>query len=347
MSKPNQVTINCNYCGKEYSIKESQYKKSKSHYCSIECKSLAQNQKIITNCDNCGKEIIQKRSQYNRAKHHYCNNQCQKEYQHKERFEKRECIICNKEFEVSKTSKQLLCSSECQKEWQKLQIGLLNPRYTRLPVRCENCGKEYYVKKYKTENGQHLLCSKQCRVQWYSEQWSQQEEWKYQSRMRAVQILENRYIDTNTKPQRITNSILDELDVDYKNEMNFGFYSADNYLLNENLIIEVMGDYWHSNPIIYEERNLLNDVQSKRITQDKAKHTYIKRFYDIEILYLWEKDLYDRPDLCKRLIEEYIINHGELNNYHSFNYKLNGEEIILNQEIIHAYFDENESIKNP
>lgn len=162
-------------------------------------------------CKNCGKEIYQTKTQYNRAKHHFCSNKCQKEFQHNELFEDRECKICGKTFHVSKKSIQRFCSIECQGKWQSTQVGKLNPRNTQEKVKCECCGKEFYVKAYKTKKFKHLFCNNKCRREWYSKVFSQDEKWKEESRKRAVRILENRKIDTNTKPQIITNIILNDM----------------------------------------------------------------------------------------------------------------------------------------
>ena len=104
-----------------------------------------------------------------------------------------------------------------------------------------------------------------------------------------------------------------------------------------------MGDYWHGSPIKY--KNKLNDVQRNRIGKDKAKHSYIKSNYGIEILYLWEDDIYNRLDLCRALIQLYISKKGLLKNYNSFNYYLSEDgNIILNSNIIKPYFEITEPI---
>lgn len=246
-------------------------------------------------------------------------------------------MICNQEFEVSKRSTQTLCSVNCQKEWQKLQIGEKNPRYTRQKAICEYCGKEIVVKKYKTENGQHLFCSTQCRRNWYSRVWSQQDDWKEESRIRAAKILESGAIGTDTKPQRIINEMLDEMTIKYVNEKSYKYFSVDNYLIEHNLIIEVMGDFWHCNPLKYIDN--FHIIQKKRIPKDKAKHTYMRNNHNIEILYLWEDDIYNHPYLCRRLIREYIKSGGKLQNYHSFNYHIKNNKLLLNGSIILPYQD--------
>lgn len=167
---------------------------------------------------------------------------------------------------------------------------------------------------------------------------SKDEEWKEKSRKRAVQILENRQLDTNTKPQQIVNLVLDNLKISYINEKGFDFYAVDNYLDELNLIVEVMGDFWHCNPKKYSSPNIY-DVHKKRIPRDKAKHSYFKNNYDIEILYLWEDDIYNNIEVCEKLIMLYIDNKGILKNYHSFNYHIENDKLILNENIVLPYQD--------
>lgn len=287
-------------------------------------------------CENCGKEVYQTKTQYNRAKHHFCSNTCQKEFQHLALFEDRKCEICGKSFHVSKKSTQRFCSTDCQKEWQKTIVGEFNPRYTRKKITCESCGKEFVDKNYKTKNGQHNFCSNQCRRKWYSTVFSQSEEWKEISKKRAVSILENRKIDTNTKPQIIINDLLDKMNISYINEKGFKYYAVDNYLNEHNLIIEVMGDFWHCNPTKYDNPNI-QEIHRKRLPKDKAKHTYFKNIHNIEILYLWESDIYNNIQLCELLIDNYIVHNGILDDYHSFNYHIENEELKLNNAIINPF----------
>lgn len=107
------------------------------------------------------------------------------------------------------------------------------------------------------------------------------------------------------------------------------------------MIIEVIGDYFHTNPNKYLEQEL-NNMQRKDITRDMRKHTYIKKYYNIDILYIWENEIKNNIDLCKTLILEYINNNGQLNDYNSFNFFICKEKLTLKKEIINPYF-----IKNP
>ena len=74
--------------------------------------------------------------------------------------------------------------------------------------------------------------------------------------------------------------------------------------------------------IIWNQLEKINKIQYERIPKDKAKHTYVKNHFDIEILYIWEYDTYSDLEKCEKLILEYIKRNGDLENYHSFNYYL-------------------------
>ena len=289
------------------------------------------------NCENCNKEVYQTKTQYERAKHHFCSNQCQKEYQHKQLFEDRKCEICDNIFHVSKKSKQRFCSMECQNKWQKTRVGENNSQTVRIECNCTNCNKIIKIKPSRYERYENHFCSKKCMKDWFYNVLYQTPEWKEKSRIRAANILKENKQTLNTKPQIMINELLNEMNISYKNEETFKYYAVDNYLYNNNLIIEVMGDFWHSNPTKYKLENL-NKIQQNRVSKDKTKHTYIKNKYDIEILYLWESDIYNNIDLCRELILKYIDNNGFLDDYHSFNYTLQNDILSLNSNLIYPFF---------
>lgn len=289
-------------------------------------------------CEWCGKSVYKTRSQLNKHEHHYCSNKCQSEKKHMETYEHRPCEICGELMHISKKSTQRFCSIECQRIWQTRQVGELNKRFSQEKISCDYCGNEFFVKKYKTNMNQNHFCSKKCRQAWYADVWSQSDNWKEESRKRAINILTNNTTTTLTKPQAIVNCLLDSCNIQYNNEEPFVYYAVDNYLVDYNLIIEVMGDYWHANPIKF---NNLNDLQRKNISRDKAKHTFINKYYGIQILYLWEKDILERPELCMSLIKLYIDNNGIIDNYHSFNYDSCNDEFVLSNHLIQPYQDMN------
>lgn len=287
-------------------------------------------------CEYCGKTVYKTLSQYKKREHHFCSNKCQSLLKREQIFENRICEVCGAKFYVSSKSTQRFCSNQCQHKWQSGNVGFKSSKFQGDYIYCENCNKRYLAGKYKLKNGKHHFCSVECKRNWFANVWSQSNEWKEESRKRAVSILNSNTIRTQTKPQIIVNDILDNLSVGFRNEEPFVYYSIDNYLTESNLAIEVMGDYWHSSPLRYPDN--INNKQKYIISRDKAKHTYIKKYYGIEILYLWESDILNNPNLCATLINLYISNNGCLDNYNSFNYSIDKYgKLSLNPEIIYSY----------
>lgn len=327
----------CPQCGKEFECLKSKETK----FCSRECYINSRHTGTDITCDNCGKIFYRRQYHIDRQKdkkqNNFCSTKCQKEYLHKARFEFRECEICDNLFEVSKLSKQRFCSDECQHVWQTQNVGELNPRFESVLMPCSYCEKPHYVKPYKLKEQEYFFCSKECRQMWYAEIYSQTDEWKEKSRKRILEQFKNGSMSLDSKPQLIINNILDDLKINYERETNFEFFSVDNYLIDYNLIIEVQGDYWHTNPLKFTS-NITNS-QYDRIGRDKAKHSYIKNQYEIECLYLWESDILNNKELCNMLIKKYIENDGVLEDYNSFNYSIVNCELALNDNIIIPYFN--------
>lgn len=297
--------------------------KQKKSYCSKECSNKAKYTGYYIKCDNCGKEFYRRKYHIDRQDklngNHFCSVECEFEYKHKEAIEIRVCEICGKEFECKKTSKQRFCSIECQGKWQSTQIGKLNPRYKHLENSCLWCGNKYMVKRNRVEKGITNFCSVLCRQEYYRHILCKEQKYIDIHRKCALDNLERQiYSKINSEPQRILDSLLDENNIEYYREYRTRYYSIDNYLPDYNLMIEVMGDFWHCNPCIY--RKAKYEMQIKGTKRDKEKHDYILKEYGIEILYLWENDLKRNPKRCLDLIMEYISNNGKLSNYHSFNY---------------------------
>ena len=342
----NYIIYKCDACKKEMRIKKTLYQdlledKRKSITCSRECAAIIKHTGHDIICDNCGKSFYRRQYHIDLHEHQFCSSKCQLEYQHKNKFEIRKCEICGKEFECSKLSSQRFCSNKCNSEWQKTIPKEKNSNFKSIKIPCTYCGKEHFVKPYKLNIQEHFFCSKKCRQDWYSNIYSKNKEWREKKRLDAVKILETGIVSkTNSKPQQIIDNILTENNIIYEREKGFDYYCVDNFLAELNLIIEVQGDYWHSNPIKFS--NKINKMQYERIPKDKRKHTYIKNNYDIEILYLWESDIYENIEKCEKLILEYIKRNGKLQNYHSFNYYLdtNGE-LGLCENIIIPYQDMN------
>jgi len=285
-------------------------------------------------CSNCNKPIV--RPNGKRYEHSYCNKECELVFKHNQIYEERCCPICGTSFETTKNKNKTYCSLSCQIEWQRQnpRTGKNHPCYIpelHHSILCGWCDKPFDALSIEIKNGKRF-CSNRCRQDWYSQVWSQTKEWSDKSKIRATRILtEGLVAKSDTRIQRVVNEILDSLFIEYSAEKGFVYFAADNYLIQSGLVIENMGTYWHCDHRKYTE--IIYERHVNRIKQDKAKHSYFKNNYNIDILYLWESEIMDNPQLCKLLILKYIETNGNLIDYHSFNYSIKDSEIILNNDI--------------
>lgn len=337
----------CQYCGKEFWVPK--YRANCAKYCSKKCADDVRKLRVKVKCAYCGKEKEVTEYGYyvkNTTGLFFCNSKCQGKYKtSNNNFTERLCEVCGKIFVVPPNSTQRFCSIMCQGAWQsKFRVGENSANFNQnvtiedRTLVCEWCGGNYMVKPYKIETSR--FCSIECRQGWFSEVYSQSEEWKEKSRLRAVKILEDGLVEnTLTEPQVIINDMLDSMNIEHENEKGFKYFAVDNFLKEHNLIIEVMGTFWHCDHRNYPEINY--KIQLNRIRSDKSKNKYIANNYGINILYLWETDILGNMDVCKNLILLYVKNEGLLSNYHSFNYTYDENGLRLNDNIALPYMDWN------
>lgn len=158
------MIVKCKYCNKEFNIRPSMYKKSKTKifYCCREHMNIDKNiGKTIVKCSTCGKEILKKNSQI--YEHNFCNRECQKNFKP---MKKLICECCNKEFKVAdsyykKQNKRGQTPKFCSKECMIKKKG-----ENKIKSSCSNCKKEIYITK-----GKHKLnfCSQNCRIKYVKE----------------------------------------------------------------------------------------------------------------------------------------------------------------------------------
>ena len=262
------------------------------------------------------------------------------------------CKECGKELIVKPSQYKKQKTFLCEEHIQHRCSGVNSPFYNRVDVKCTNCGKPYSVIPYdynKTNKfgDNHNFCCQQCyweyRKKYYIKEKSsmfgtqQSEENKKKQRELAIRMIANGELpQTMTKPHRKISDLLKSHKIDVENEHPTKYHSIDIYLPKYNLMIEIMGDYWHANPLKYNIDNLTKQ-QKKSIKQDKSKHSYVKKYENIEVLYLWESDIKNNVDLCWLLIQEYINRNGILMNYHSFNYCLDDGVLRLNDLLVKPF----------
>lgn len=268
-----------------------------------------------------------------------------------------QCFSCGKKLirPIGHFYKErIYCSLECRDKYKtNFLSGENSPWYKRIDTICTNCGKKISVipfaynvcNEYGDSNN---FCSRECYFEYRSKYYigekhpmfgkSVSEENKQKQRERSVRLIaEGKIPQTMTKPHCAIYNLLINNKIQCENEHMLKYHSVDIYLKDCNLMIEIMGDYWHGIPLKYQY-NELNNQQLKSVKQDKSKHTYAKRYHNVEILYLWERDINRNIELCWALIQKYISNQGYLDNYNSYNYGFTDNNLVLKDEIIQPYF---------
>ena len=259
------------------------------------------------------------------------------------------CKECEEELIIRPSQYKKQKNFHCDKHINHKPSGKNSPFYKQIEVLCTNCGNSYFVAPYdynKTNRfgDNHNFCCQQCYWEYRSKYYisnrhsmfgtHQSEENKQKQSELVVKMIANGIMpQTMSKPHRKIYELLLQHNIDVENEYPKKYHSIDIFLHNYNLMIEIMGDYWHAHPLKYTI-NQLTKQQRKSIKQDRSKHTYIKKYDDIEILYLWESDINKSIDLCWMLIQKYINNNGMLSNYHSFNYHLDQNVLVLNDILV-------------
>ena len=278
---------------------------------------LSKGKKFIISfkCDYCKKEGKSNLNAYCKAKHSFCSIECY--WKHKKEYEPK---------------------------------GKNYRTYSQIECLCDQCGKATSVNKYHKEHRKNIFCSPSCywefrKINYSGEnhnQYGLEKSEEQKNKMRQITI--KRYIsgDLNSRTQESKiqikiNSLLRESNIKNEREFICKYYAIDNYINEPNLAIEVMGDYFHASPLRYENKNI-NTMQKKALKRDKSKNSYLYRYYNMKVLYLWEANINKNIDLCKKLILLFIKKGGNLKNYHSFNYELKNGKIILKKDIIQTHY---------
>lgn len=333
-----RCVVECKCCSKTLLRTKTELQRGKEIFCDKECISkyykgksnLNLKKRTLVECYICKKEIERIPSRLKNQDRHFCSQTCRKVWMGTDEYsillnrgglKEIHCDRCDKPF-FKKTciiGENNFCSRECSKEF--LVSVLLKSNQSRLKekieVRCYNCNSSKRVNESVFKKNKYFFCSSKC----YHE--------------KRISITDRSLM---TSIHMTINEILKELNVTFNNEHQVGYYSLDIYLPKHNLAIEVMGDYWHSNPIKYPDYSMISHQRIKDINKDSRKHKFVTGFKGIPILYLWETDIKNNPEMCRGLIEEYCVNQGEIQDYHSFNYNFVKSGISIHENLIKPYF---------
>ena len=78
----------------------------------------------------------------------------------------------------------------------------------------------------------------------------------------------------------------------------------------KNIIIEFNGDYWHGNPIIYKENDIVRgSITAKQLWEQDQYKKELAEKHNFNILYIWENEYENDKITTIKNILEYIKNH--------------------------------------
>jgi very-short-patch-repair endonuclease len=107
-----------------------------------------------------------------------------------------------------------------------------------------------------------------------------------------------------SKLEKIFANILDLLDIEYQQFLYAKEIKAvyDFYLPKYNIIIEVDGDFWHTNPLIYPNGPISKSQSKSRIRDEEKSQWAVDNGY--KLLRFWENDINNNIKQVKQVLLE-------------------------------------------
>lgn len=266
MSKTEKIEKTCKYCGKKFNVSLNDKKEKNKIYCGNKCyyesikndctKNKIKKRKLYKRiCKQCGKEFLSKNIN---AK--FCNKECYTD--NRRVINKFICLKCGKEF-IGESKNRKFCSFECSRQNQK-DKGINFGKNLRVKITCKNCGKVFMVWKYRENEAKY--CSKKCFNIKHGVQESKLEK-------RVFNFLKKYY---NIEKRTLV--------------YDGGIFYPD--IIYNDKIIEIFGDYWHCNPLKYDEDYITRKgITAKEIRENDAIRIDKIKNLGYDVLVCWEHDI--------------------------------------------------------
>ena len=265
---------------------------------------------VSCECDFCEKEFDKKRVNI-KGKLTFCNTDCKNKYlklkysgednpNPKKKKINLQCSNCDENIYVheSQFKKQdnFFCCRDCYYEYRSDNYNresIYNYQDKESICADKNCNNKFKTSDWYLNNKNNLFCSQKCYWKHRKENYS---EIYYQESLNNSR--------KETLPEKMVREWLESNNIKFKQEVGFlRKYFVDFYLPNHKTIIEVYGDYWHSNPDIYDVYN--NDKSKKKLHLNQVEkinsnHDEVRKMelesYGFKVKILWEKDIYENLD---------------------------------------------------
>lgn len=250
----------CLQCNKEFLTNRDH-----SKYCSNECRINSMStilnplrKRKIIKCEECDKEV----EVQNYTKRRFCSISCASKNQQKNnntiklKKNKFSCDHCGKEYETwnyRKVSK--FCSNECKH---------LSGRIKR---KCNSCDKVYISSNWEDEG----YCSNECKSKFVGKRTSKFEK----------EIFE--FLKLKIKNLTVDSNVF----IDLKMRKTFP-----DILINNKILIECYGDYWHCNPLFFNPDYYHKQIRktAKEIWENDNQRVKLLTDNGYEVIIIWEND---------------------------------------------------------
>ena len=123
----------------------------------------------------------------------------------------------------------------------------------------------------------------------------------YFRKKKYVEAQAKRMSKNMTWPEREFVKVMEELNIKCDAQKVISTKIFDFYLPEKHIVVEIHGDYYHANPLIYENKKT-NKMQDRNVRNDKFKKTLAKGMgYKYEVV--WEYDLKKNYNVIKEHFE--------------------------------------------
>lgn len=298
----------CSTCHKEF-----QERKDSQIFCSTQCRGLARRKdkkKIV--CKHCGKEF----SVVSWMNAKFCSVKCSSE--HKKNRIQQICLNCKNSFEVLGYQKTIFCSRKCSNEYA---IKTEKNKYkeeekSKVTKICEYCKKEFRVWKYRknarfcskpcfSNAGRvNLQCTK-CGVYHSEERNTLKDNLNMELFCKKCRNLNN----TSAFEIQIKNYLIDifgseKIKANQRISYEKGKYIYPDIVVNNKLIIECNGDFFHCNPEFFNSDYYNNKIKKYawEIWQRDIFKLDIYKKYGYNVMIIWESNWKKKKEEIKELL---------------------------------------------
>ena len=135
------------------------------------------------------------------------------------------------------------------------------------------------------------------------EKWKNTNPEEKEKRLKQLKEVRENFLKTKkeTKQERIVREILERKEINFEPQKEIGCYLCD-FIINNKIVLEIQGDYWHANPFFYN-KNELDLIQKKNIKRDENKKIFLEKL-GYSVFYFWERDILKNVKKIEEKLEQ-------------------------------------------